>query len=108
MAQAKMTETRERPIFGARNGEPSQKAEELYALGLREQPLRAAIFTVEQLEIHARALAGSHVLSKGRGTGMFLRRLADNQRIIAQAYEMISKADAAGRRLAPAAEWLLD
>jgi cellobiose phosphorylase len=100
--------TRERPFFGARNGEPSQRAEYLYALGQKEQPLRAAIFTVEQLEIHARALAGSHVVRRGRGTGMLLRRLGENQQIIAQAYRMISKADAAGRRLAPAAEWLLD
>jgi len=80
----------------------------LYALSQVEQPLRAAIFTVEQLEIHARALAGSQVVRKARRGERLLRRLKDNARLIAQTYELISQADAEGRRQAPAAEWLLD
>ena len=86
----------------------SQWARELYALSQNEPPLRAAIFTVEQLEIHARGLSGSQVVGSGRSGERLLVRLEDNARLIAQTYDQTSHADASGRRPAPAAEWLLD
>lgn len=83
-------------------------AEELYAASATEPPLRGAIFTIEQLELHAKALATAHVLGRRRGGGQLLKRLADSQRVIAQCHDLVSGAHAAGRHLTPAAEWLLD
>ncbi len=48
-----------------------------------EQPPRGAIFTLEQLEVHARALARSHELRPGGGRELLLDRLADNVEVIA-------------------------
>jgi cyclic beta-1,2-glucan synthetase len=83
-------------------------AEELYAVSTSEQPLRAAMFTIEQLEVHAKALAGAHVLDRRPGKDKLLPRLADSERVIAECHATISEARAAGRRLASAGEWLLD
>ena len=83
-------------------------AEALAAAVQTEQPLQATIFTVEQLEMHARALAGAHAVVPGHGRERLLARLADNERAISEVYDLVSDAEAAGRRIAPAAEWLLD
>ncbi len=37
-----------------------------------------------------------------------LLRLADNEQILIQAYDLVTRAEAEGRRIAPAGEWLLD
>jgi cellobiose phosphorylase len=66
------------------------------------------MFTVEQLEVHAKALAAAHVLGRRGGRDHLLKRLAESQRVIARCHDLMSEAHAAGRRLAPAAEWLLD
>ncbi len=90
------------------SAELSHWAAGLYSAGAAEPPLRAAIFTVEQLELHARALASRHLLGRRRGDDRLLERLADSERVIARCHELLTEAHAAGRRLAPAAEWLLD
>ncbi len=71
-------------------------------------PLRGAVFTIEQLELHARALAHTHRLGPQRGREQLLRRLGDSERVIARCHELLSRAHATGRRLTPAGEWLLD
>ena len=73
-----------------------------------EPPLRGALFTVGQLELHARTLAVAHKLGPPRSGGRLQRRLADSERVIARCHDLLSAAQAAGRRLSPAAEWLLD
>ncbi|MBN1609149.1 MAG: carbohydrate-binding protein, partial [Polyangiaceae bacterium] len=70
--------------------------------------LRGAVFAIEQLELHARALAATHGLGHYRGDDRLLKRLGDSERVIGRCHESMSKAHAAGRRLTPAAEWLLD
>jgi len=70
--------------------------------------LRGAIFTIEQLELHAKALAATHGLGHRRGGDRLLKRLADSERVIDQCHDLMSVSHAAGRRLTPAAEWLLD
>ncbi|MBI5534124.1 MAG: cyclic beta 1-2 glucan synthetase [Deltaproteobacteria bacterium] len=70
--------------------------------------MRSAVFAIEQLEMHARRLAAAHVLSPRRGNDRLLSRLADSQRVIARCHDLMSRAHRAGRRLSPAAEWLLD
>jgi len=83
-------------------------AEELYQTSAADPSLRGAIFTIEQLERHAKALAATHRLGPYRGSDRLLERMADSERVISQCHDLMSRAQAAGRRLAPAAEWLLD
>ncbi|MBI5528971.1 MAG: cyclic beta 1-2 glucan synthetase, partial [Deltaproteobacteria bacterium] len=83
-------------------------AADLYAARETEVPLRGAIFAIEQLEMHAKALAGAHALGRRRTNDRLLKRLADSERVIARCHDLMSAAHADGRRLTPAAEWLLD
>src|SRR5512139_3397776 len=83
-------------------------AEDLYRASATDPPLRGAVFAIEQLELHARALAAAHRLGHRRGSHRLLKRLADSERVIARCHDLMSRAHAAGRRLTPAAEWLLD
>jgi len=83
-------------------------AEDLYRSSAGAPPLRGAVFAIEQLELHARALAGTHGLGHRRAGHRLLERLADSERVIARCHDLMSRANAVGRRLTPAAEWLLD
>ncbi len=73
-----------------------------------EPPLRADLFSNEQLEQHARIIATSHRLATGRSPDKLLSRLDDNQRVLIETYDLISAAANLERRIEPAAEWLLD
>ncbi len=73
-----------------------------------EPPLRAELFSVEQLRRHAIALAEHHKIDHNPGPNRLLQRLADNEKTLNQAYDLVTDADAGGRRIAPAGEWLLD
>ena len=73
-----------------------------------EPPLRAELFSVDQLERHAKLIAASHALATGRVRDKLLPRLDENQRILFETYDLVSAATAEGRRIEPAAEWLLD
>ena len=83
-------------------------AADLYRSDATDSPLHGAVFTIEQLELHARAVAATHVLDQRRGDDQLLRRLGDSERVIDRCHLLLSRAHAAGRRMAPAAEWLLD
>jgi hypothetical protein len=73
-----------------------------------ELPLRAELYSVEQLERHARGLTGWHQLAIHRAADRLLPRLRENEAVLLAAYESITKAVHENRRIAPAAEWLLD
>ncbi len=73
-----------------------------------EQPLRAELFSVSQLERHARLLATSHETSAGTTDDRLLVRLAANEAVLADAYALVADAVARGRQITPAAEWLID
>ncbi|MFM8707734.1 MAG: cyclic beta 1-2 glucan synthetase, partial [Planctomycetia bacterium] len=73
-----------------------------------ELPLRGEIFSTEQLQRHARVVAGAHRLIRLRTSGSLLTRLADNERVLTDTYELLAAASKRGRRIAPASEWLLD
>jgi cyclic beta-1,2-glucan synthetase len=73
-----------------------------------EEPLRAELYNVEQLERHAKTLAASHRLAAGSAPDKLIARLDENERILIHAYDLVTKAAKRKRRIAPAAEWLLD
>jgi len=73
-----------------------------------EQPLRSELFSIDQLERHARALAERHEIDPIPGKDLLLPRLAENEEILLQANELLTEAVASNLRIAPASEWLLD
>ena len=73
-----------------------------------EPPLRAELFGAEQMDLHGRALAASHHLSKDRGPDQLLVRLAANEQALKGVGHVLSAAVKSRRRIMPAGEWLLD
>ncbi|MFH1260010.1 MAG: hypothetical protein ABII74_09455 [Elusimicrobiota bacterium] len=73
-----------------------------------EQPLRAELFSLDQLELHAKILAEKHTVSFKRGQDKLLSRLKENEEIVLRTYELLNEAGKAKRRISPAGEWLLD
>src|SRR5512137_2968318 len=57
---------------------------------------------------HGQVLAASHRLSASRGSDALLRRLAQNESLLAAVRSLLTEAVNADRRITPAGEWLLD
>ena len=72
-----------------------------------EAPLRAEVFSLEQLVRHAKALAENHPVVTQRGSNRLLARLGENEQIL-RAYNRATQAVDQTRRVTHAAEWLLD
>jgi len=71
-------------------------------------PLRATLFTGEQLRGHGRALAARHVLAEKPPRDRLLGRLDANEEVLVDVGRMLALTLAAGHGITPAAEWLLD
>ena len=71
-------------------------------------PVRDELFSVERLEAHAHSLAEAQGGGrKGRGRPL-VRRLAENQALLLDAYRDTVQALDEGAGITPAAEWLID
>ncbi|MGP8199593.1 MAG: GH36-type glycosyl hydrolase domain-containing protein [Limisphaerales bacterium] len=75
--------------------------------GAGEAPLRAELFSVEQLARHAKALAANHQVVTRKGSNRLLARLSQNEDIL-RGFNRASLAVNPSRTITPAAEWLLD
>jgi len=73
-----------------------------------EPPLRAELYSVDQLERHAKEVAAAHRVTVVRGRDRLLPRLAENERVLIETYDLVTVAAEQNRRIEPAAEWLLD
>jgi cyclic beta-1,2-glucan synthetase len=76
-----------------------------------DQPIRNELYSVDQLDRHAKALATGHEVSGGRGirgSDRLLGRLSANEELLSEAYGVVTDALNRGRRITPAAEWFLD
>ncbi len=73
-----------------------------------ESPLRAALLNVDQLERHARNIAAAHRIATHAADDQLLPRLSENEVVLVETYDLIVAATGKNRRIAPAAEWLLD
>ena len=83
----------------AAQGEPAQE----------EPPLRAELFSTEQLEHHGEYLAITHAPGPDRvGPDRLLPRLDANEAVLRRVFEQLTQAVLASRRVTPASEWLLD
>src|ERR1035437_4067096 len=72
-----------------------------------EAPLRAEVFSLEQLVHHAKNLAENHPVVTQRGSNRLLARLSENEQLL-RAYNRATQAVDQTRRVTHAAEWLLD
>jgi cyclic beta-1,2-glucan synthetase len=89
----------------------SAKLQGRYSKGPRAQtepPLRAELFSADQMERHGKTLADTHTLQPVRGRDQLLARLAENEEILERACDLLMEAVKANRRVTPAGEWLLD
>ena len=72
-----------------------------------EPPLRAELFSVEQLARHAKGLAANHQVATRHGSNRLLTQLGQNENTL-KGFNRATLALNARRRVTPAAEWLLD
>jgi cyclic beta-1,2-glucan synthetase len=73
-----------------------------------EPPLRAELFSTDQMKQHGVRLAASHRLMPGRAPDQLLARLAANEQVLSRTCDRLTTAVTAKHRITPAAEWLLD
>jgi cyclic beta-1,2-glucan synthetase len=73
-----------------------------------EPPLRAELFSREQLAQHGCVLAGTHRPSTAHGGNALLTRLAKNESLLGAVRALLTEAVNDDRRITPAGEWLLD
>ena len=73
-----------------------------------EAPLRAELFSADQMERHGKTLADAHKLSAAKGPDKLLLRLVDNEAVLLDACQLLRSAVRSSRRITPAGEWLLD
>ena len=72
------------------------------------EPLRPELFSIDQLKRHAVRLAGQQKIDPGTGPDKLLPRLAENERILLDAYDGVTAAAQMSQRIVPAEVWLLD
>jgi cellobiose phosphorylase len=73
-----------------------------------EPPLRAELFSREQMAQHGKVLAASHRLMARRAPDRLLTRLAENETLLVAVRGLLTEAVNGDRRITPAGEWLLD
>lgn len=71
-------------------------------------PLRSVMYSAEQLDRHAEGLAEWHRIDPQTGPDRLRARLADNERVLLEAYRLVSVAVETKQPISPASEWLLD
>ncbi|MCU6433999.1 cyclic beta 1-2 glucan synthetase [Undibacterium sp. Jales W-56] len=71
-------------------------------------PLKSELFSVAQMEMHGRVLAGRHKIGIDKSADQLLPRLAANEVALIDACAALTAALRENRQITPAAEWLLD
>ncbi|KAF0814495.1 N,N'-diacetylchitobiose phosphorylase [Andreprevotia sp. IGB-42] len=93
-----------------RNWIPSLRSSEWSRISTKgeEPPLRAALFSAEQMALHGKALAATHALARGHAPDQLLARLAANETALISVCKLLTEAVTAKRRVSPGGAWLLD
>ena len=78
------------------------------AAGADEAPLRAELFTADQMAQHGKSLAAAHELIVSRAPDRLLPRLASNEKVLVSVWALLMRDAQQQRRVMPAGEWLLD
>ncbi len=71
-------------------------------------PLRAELFSTDQMALYGKTLAGRHQVVMGRAPNQLLKRLAGNEEVLLEVHELLTDAVRENHRIIPAGEWLLD
>ncbi len=71
-------------------------------------PLRAELFSKEQMEQHAQHLALTHSISKKKSPELLLRDLSSNQEVLVDVNKLLKESIRDKKSISPAAEWLFD
>jgi cyclic beta-1,2-glucan synthetase len=79
-----------------------------FEVSLPEPPLRSELLSAEQMEQRGRHLAHTHTVARRRALDKLLPRLTANEEVLRGTFAQLTEALAAGRRVTPASEWLLD
>ncbi len=75
---------------------------------LNEEPLRAELYSSEQLERFGKTLASSHKLSSKTAKDHLLKRLSDNENILHEVRRLLTYSIKRKYQITPAGEWLID
>ncbi len=75
---------------------------------LHEEPLRAELFSSEQMERYGKTLAGSHKLNTKRAQDHLIKRLSNNETVLNEVRKLITDSIKNKNQISPAAEWLID
>ncbi len=73
-----------------------------------EAPLRAELFSADQMAQHGAWLAAAHRIAADRQPDQLLARLESNEEVLIDTCRQLTLVVAAKHRITPAAEWLLD
>jgi len=73
-----------------------------------EEPLREELFSSDQLERFAKALAGKHTLGQKPAKDHLLMRLADNETLLQEVRKLLNDSIKRKYPVTPAGEWLID
>ncbi|HEY3384573.1 MAG TPA: glucoamylase family protein [Vicinamibacterales bacterium] len=86
----------------------THRADLSVTLSSEKPPLRAELFSREQMAQHGKVLAAAHRLGGRRGSNELLARLAENETLLVAVRSLLTEAVNTDRRITPAGEWLLD
>ena len=67
-------------------------------------PLRAELFTADQMAQYSKTLAESHKTGIGQAPDKLLKRLADNEAVLVEVHDLLTETVMSNRRITPAAE----
>ncbi|MDY0222077.1 MAG: glucoamylase family protein [Desulfobacterium sp.] len=76
--------------------------------GSEDLPFRTEILSSDQMDSHGKGLARRHELAKGKPKSKLLDRLAKNESLLLEVYNLLSDDLRSDIAIAPAGEWLLD
>ncbi len=76
--------------------------------GFEEAPLRAELFSADQMALHGASLATGHELTPSSAPDRLLPRLAANEKVLVDVYALLTRSAELQLRVTPAGEWLLD
>ena len=94
--------------FKSKGAPPVSPATRRHRASALEQstPIRAELFSADQMERYGGKLAHSHKLSKKKLPYYLLKRLDDNEKVLTRSCLILSSGEKTS--IAPAGEWLLD
>ncbi|HEY6901666.1 MAG TPA: cyclic beta 1-2 glucan synthetase, partial [Puia sp.] len=73
-----------------------------------EEPFRSGLYSSDQLNSHAKTVAGTHRLETNHPADHLLKRLTDNENMLLEVRDLLVGNIKTGKAITPGAEWLLD